>query len=294
MIKIFQLAKHNKHNNNHKVNNRGFTLVELVIVIVLLSILSVGSVKFISFSAQGYVDTVRRSELSSTGTIVNEKISRLVRDALPHSIRITANNRCLELIPIIGASQYTQAPFVSSPNTVSQTQVHMVPLNTSLSDNGFIAISPSPNQQNSLYSGSDNPGFISLETVTFDSTSASGASVYTFNNSASFQFQQESPSKRVFVTNDPVTFCQDGGRLYFYRNYGFVPNVANLISNLPSTLPNRLLVADKLLSDSLVFSYLPVSLRRNAVVAYELELQDDSKLNETHIVNQEVQIRNVP
>jgi hypothetical protein len=53
-------------------------------------------------------------------------------------------------------------------------------------------------------------------------------------------------------------------------------------------------VADKILLNSLVFTHLPVSLRRNAVVAYELEFQDDSNESETHAVNQEVQIRNVP
>jgi MSHA biogenesis protein MshO len=291
MIKNSQL---NPANKNCKVKGNGFTLIELIIVIVLLSILAVGSVKFISFSAQGYVDTVRRSELSSTGTIVNEKISRLVRDALPNSIRVTADSRCLELIPIIGASQYIQAPFVYSPTSISRTELHMVPLDSASSNNGFLAIYPSPNQQDSLYSGSDNPGFISLQTVTFDSTTADGASVYIFNSLASFEFQQESPNKRVFITTGPVAFCQDGDRLYFYRNYGFVPNVANLYTNLPATLPNRLLVADKILLNSLVFTHLPVSLRRNAVVAYELEFQDDSNESETHAVNQEVQIRNVP
>jgi MSHA biogenesis protein MshO len=271
----------------------GFTLIEIVIVIVILSILGVGSVQFISFSAQGYVDTVRRSELSSTATIVNEKMTRLLRDALPNSVRITSDNRCIEFIPIIGASRYTQAAFPGSPSGVSQNTVHMVPLDNVLSSNGYLTIFPMSSQINSLYSGSDNPGFISLETVSFTST-VSGASVYTFNNSGSFVFQQRSPNQRVFFTSSPVAFCQSGTELFYYRNYGFIPNISNLVTNLASTVPNRLLIADKLLANSLIFSYLPSSLRRNAIVAYELELQDSSKITETLVVNQEVQIRNVP
>ncbi len=34
-------------------------MVEIIIVIVILAVLSVGSVQFISYSALGYVDTVR-------------------------------------------------------------------------------------------------------------------------------------------------------------------------------------------------------------------------------------------
>lgn len=281
-----------KHQNRIRLE-RGFTLIEIVIVIVILSILAVGSTQFISFSAQGYVDTVRRSELSSTATIVNEKISRLIRDALPNSIRITSGNRCIEFMPILAASRYTQAPFVSSASGVSRNHVQVVPLDGLLDDDAFVAIFPMPNQQSSLYSGSDNPGYLSLEKVT-ENGSASGSTIYTFDNSAAFEFLQTSPRSRIYFVDSPVTFCQSGDKLYFYRNYGRVANLASLISNLPSSIPNRVLVADKLQANSLVFSYLPSSLRRNAIVAYELELQDASNNIETLVINQEVQIRNVP
>ncbi|MGR6871710.1 type II secretion system protein [Pseudomonas sp. HK3] len=280
-------------NSFYKNNQIGFTLIELIIVIVVLSILAIGSVQFISFSAQGYVDTARRSELSSTASIVSEKITRLVREALPNSVRITSNSRCLEFMPVVSASQYVQAPIEGSPASVSRNELHVVPLDGLLNVTGYAAIYPMPNQQASLYSNSDNPGYLSLEPVTFDSTQ-SGASVYTFNNSLNFEYLQSSPSKRVFLTDRPVAFCQDGTRLFYYRNYGFVANVNNLVSQLPNAVPNRLLIADKLLANSLVFSYLPSGLRRNGIVAFELEFQDSTDANETLVVNQEVQIRNVP
>lgn len=276
-----------------KYSQSGFTLIEIIMVIVILSILGIGSVQFISFSAQGYVDTVRRSELSSTATIVNEKISRLIRDALPNSVRLSADNRCIEFIPILAGSRYIQVPFSTSPASVSRNEVQVVQLDSLLMGSGYLSIFPMPSQQDLMYSGINNPGPISLETVALTSTVA-GVSTYRFNNAGAFEFSLASPNKRIYFTSSPVAFCQAGTRLYFYQNYGFVGGIGNLAGNLPTSLPNRVLIADKIKADSLVFKYLPSSLRRNAIVAYELELEDVLKASETLVVNQEVQIRNVP
>ena len=265
----------------------GFTLIEVVKVIVILSILAVGSVQFISFSAQGYVDTVRRSELASTATIVNEKITRLVRDALPGSIRVTADQSCIEFIPVVGATIYIDAPFSSAGTTVQA-----VNLDSLLSTSGRLSIYPVVSSANDLYTVTRNPGLISTNTVT--SSVAGDDITFTFSGGSSFQFEKISPQKRLYVVNQPQAFCQNGTQLFFYRNYGFVGDISNLAAALHSTIPNRLLVADKLLASSLRFSYQPASLRRNALVAYELELQDDTNLTETFVINQEVQVRNVP
>ena len=273
------------------LKQHGFTMIELIIVIVILSILSIGSVQFISYSAQGYVDTVRRSVLSSTATIVNEKISRALRDALPNSIRVNADQSCVEFIPIVSASRYVQAPIVGNPDV--QTEVHAVPLDGSLTQTGFLAIYPVVSNINVLYDSSISPGVISSLTASITSTSA-GADVFTFSGAGSFQFLQASPQNRLYVTAQPQAFCQVGTELFYYRNYGFVGDISNLNASLPSTVPNRLLVANNLLTSALQFSYVPSSLRRNAIVSYELTLQESSNLGETLVVNQEVQVRNVP
>ncbi len=277
-----------KNKNSNLV--KGFTLIELIMVIVILSVLALGSVQFISYSALGYVDTVRRSELAATGTILNEKISRLVRDALPGSVRITSDSRCLEFIPILAATQYIQAPIVGSP--VSQTQVHGVPLDSALAQAGYLAIYPQASDINIVYSDNISPGYVSNEMATVTG-SVDGASIFTFNNGATFQFLLASPMQRLFLVDHPVAFCQEGSSLFYYRNYGFVGDINNLIAALPSTVPNRLLVANQLLANSIVFSYLPSSLRRNAIVSYELSLMKDTS-NERLVINQEVQVRNVP
>ena len=269
---------------------QGFTLIEIIMVIVILSVLSLGSVQFISFGAQGYVDTVRRSELSATATIVNEKISRLVRDALPGSVRVNSTADCLEFVPVLSASRYVQAPIVGSP--VSNTVVHMVPVDSALDQVGFLAIYPVTDDVNDIYDDVSSPGIVSNNTASVTGSSG-GASIFTFSGGNSFEYIRGSPQKRVFLTDAPMAFCQDGSQLFFYRNYGFVGNITNLAAALPTTVPNRLLVADNLLAGSAVFSILAASLRRNAIVAYEFEFEDSTN-DESLAINQEVQIRNVP
>ncbi len=284
MVSFIKLKK-----NNLNIE-KGFTLIELIMVIVVLSVLALGSVQFISYSALGYVDTARRSELASTAIILNEKMSRLVRDALPGSVRISSDKRCLEFIPIVAGTQYIQAPIVGSP--VSQTQVHAVPLDGALAQMGYLAIYPQASDINIIYSDTINPGYISNEMAVVTAT-VNNASVFTFNNSATFQFLLNSPTQRLFIVSSPVAFCQEGTSLFYYRNYGFVGDISNLAAGLPNSVPNRLLVANQLLANSIQFSYLPSSLRRNAIVAYELSLIKNTS-SEHLVVNQEVQIRNVP
>lgn len=265
----------------------GFTLIEIIIVIVILSVLSIGSVQFISFSAQGYVDTARRSVLASTATIVNEKISRLIRESLPGSIRVNSTQSCIEFIPVLGATSYIDAPF-----DTTSTNVTAVNVNTLLRSNGRLAIYPVVSDVNQLYSLSGIQGYISTETVS--SVVIGNETTFTFNGGASFRFERRSPQKRLYIVDDPNAFCQVGTQLFYYQNYGFVGDISNLPTRLPSSINERLLVADQLSPGSLRFQYLPSSLRRNAIVSYELELQGASNQTEIFAINQEVQVRNVP
>ncbi len=255
-------------------------------VIVILSILSVGSVQFISYSALGYVDTVRRSELAASATIANEKISRMVRTALPGSVRVNSDQSCMEFIPVLAATQYIEAPILGSP--VSLTQVKAVPIDATLPQTGYLAIYPL-GDINRVYNDTLASGYITNQVAVIGTPDA-GASVFTF---ASFQFLLASPRQRLFVTSQPVAFCQNGTLLYFYRNYGFVGDISNLSAALPTSVPGRLIVSDQLQASSVVFNFLPSSLRRNAVLSFKMEFISTTS-SESLMMNQEVQIRNVP
>ena len=266
---------------------RGFTLVELIITIVMLSILAVGSIQFVSFSAQSYVQTVERSHHSNQASIINEKISRKLRNALPNSIRVTTDGACVEWIEIISASLYIQAPVLGSSSPDGEVQI--IPVDGALPNTGYVTISP--NQVSPLlYDNSRNPGSITPIPAVFTGT-LGNISVYSI--ASGFRFEYGSAQQRLYFTSSPKAFCQQGNYLFSYENYGFVGDVSNLFSSLPSSLPNRKLISDSLITNSLQFSSGSSSLRRNSLLTYSYILRSGSS-DERLVVNQEVQIRNVP
>ncbi len=70
---------------------RGFTLIESVIVIVITGILLAIVAVFITRPVQGYVDSVRRAELTDQADAALRRMARDVRLALPNSLRQVTN-----------------------------------------------------------------------------------------------------------------------------------------------------------------------------------------------------------
>lgn len=68
--------------------SRGFTLIEMVMVIVILGVIAGMVAVFIRSPVQGYVDSVRRAELTDAADVALRRISRDVRLALPNSLRV--------------------------------------------------------------------------------------------------------------------------------------------------------------------------------------------------------------
>jgi len=69
----------------------GFTLIEAIMVIVITGILSSIVAVFITKPVQGYVDSVRRAELTDAADVALRRITRDVRLALPNSMRTVTN-----------------------------------------------------------------------------------------------------------------------------------------------------------------------------------------------------------
>jgi MSHA biogenesis protein MshO len=255
---------------------RGFTLVELIMVIVLLGIVATVSVRFVSLSTQGAIDVSSRQQRALKGVVVSEQISRDIREALPTSIRVSGDNRCLEWFPIQAASVYRNLPRGPNPDSFEA-----VPLPGGATAEGRVVVY---GYSGNLYSPS-NPGPISG-----NATMPTGSPLVTVDLDSPHRFNGGSPQRRFFIVDEPVTLCQDGGFLYRYRNYGINSTIA---SGMPSSHPNREVVAANVTPDSVRFSFVPPSLQRGAVVRFAFELSDPTT-GETTSVDQEVQIRNVP
>jgi MSHA biogenesis protein MshO len=66
----------------------GFTLIEMIMVIVITGIIGAMVAVFIRAPVEGYVDAVRRAELTDQADVALRRISRDVRLALPNSLRV--------------------------------------------------------------------------------------------------------------------------------------------------------------------------------------------------------------
>jgi MSHA biogenesis protein MshO len=86
----------------------GFTMIELVVSMVIASVV-VGMVSiFIRSPVMGYIDSVRRAELTDTADYSLRRIAREVRLALPNSLRVTDSGGVtyIEFIVTSGGGRY--------------------------------------------------------------------------------------------------------------------------------------------------------------------------------------------
>lgn len=299
------------------VKQCGFTLIELIIVITLLGIISLVTVGFISSSVQGFADLTRRDQLSAAARIAVERMAREVRNALPNSIRVTAGGDCLEFIPTSGASRYLSVPtstatpannfqavaFALAPNT-QNSRIAVYPIDSNRAEE------PRAATDNPIYD-IDNHAIISPLLTSSGAalapvpTPASGAVTVTLNSSHTFP--ADSPSRRFFVVQEPVSFCVVGSDLYRFQGTGVAaqytysnnqPSAAQLFANLAE--PNRVLLASDIAMppNNTPFRFVDAVLQRNGLVLFDMFVVDPNivgaRPQENVQVQFAVQVRNVP
>ncbi|MEC8525009.1 MAG: MSHA biogenesis protein MshO [Thalassolituus sp.] len=264
------------------LRQRGFTLVELVMTMVVATVLATVSVQFIRSSSEGFIASNGRQQLASAGYVVNEQISRALRDALPGSIRTTADNLCVEFMPVVAASMYTDLSVGSDI-----TSFRAAPYSVSQAASGYVSVYPISSAN--LYAQNDpgpitpDIGSVPAGNVVVDVTLASGHT-----------FPADSPERRYYLSSAPETICQDGAYLYRYRGYGFISDVANLKAALPTNFAGgRSVLAFPLQANSMTFRFQNPTLARNGLVAFEYILQHPTT-GETLTLGQQVRVVNVP
>lgn len=294
----------------------GFSLIEMVIAIIVMSIIAIGLTRFINFSTEGYINTAERSQLTLSGRAVVERISKELRNALPNSIRITdvfdtgyaevdtgglfPGDQCLEYFPMIGASTYIDPAFHPGGTTTAFDAVEFnLGINVITGDYAVIY----PRNPSELYDSSlPSPGYIAA----FDDLDVGStlSDTHTINLSAGHKYRRRSPLDRVYLVEEPVSFCVNGDNLYRYTNYGITDDQSiptNAAGNcplspsplcLPSTTPNRILIASNLANDGFTaFDQLAATLRRNAIIQMEFNFDKDG---ENVTLNHEIMLQSAP
>jgi MSHA biogenesis protein MshO len=254
----------------------GFTLIEMVVTIVIIGILGVGISSFIGNTTKGMIDTAERSQVATIAFLVSERVSRSLRQALPNSIR-TNGGSCIEYIPIYAGTDY-----LSVPISVTANQFEVAPFSNI--SNGFdfsvdpLRVAVYPISATGLYTSS----VLSPEISQISAGATTGAQLIVLD--ATHQFPQDSPTRRLFLINEPNMYCFDSGLLYHYSAYGYQAALPTLNLNNQTVVGSRLGQGE--------FNYSPSTLKRNGVVTINFNVLGDDGLIQA--VNQEVQIRNVP
>ncbi|WP_448214303.1 PilW family protein [Colwellia sp. MEBiC06753] len=254
---------------------RGFTLIEMTAVIVLLGIVSVGIGSIIRFGSQAFVDVSNRDELISSARFAVERLNRELRAALPNSVRVNENGsqQCLEFMPTLASAIYLDAPVFPE---LASTKVNIIRFNNDLGQvEPGVNVAIYPIYPDPLYGTSDR-------IYPLSSLTAIG-NTWTVNFASAVRFAEDSPTKRLYFTGSPVSYCVLGSELWRFAN-GY-----SVFGGIPTN--NGTLMAEYLQVGHLPFSVEPANQLRNAIIRALLKFERN---NELVSFNNEVQVQNVP
>lgn len=253
---------------------RGFTLVELVTVIVVLSIVAAIGSGFIVTAVDSYRDTQQRAKLVQKGRLAIEQMTRQLRMALPHSLRLSPSGNCIEFMPIVGGANYLDAVPDDANGMAPSAAIETATINLGTATPVHVVIGGlSPDN---IYSGNARASFASIL----------GSTV---NLMANHRFIRNSINRRLFLTNDPMQFCVIGGNLLEFPPYGLIavaPNDAGPGGNQVTIVTGVAVPAAMQ-----AFSLSGGSEDRNTVILINLIFQEG---NTSVQLNHEVLVRNVP
>ncbi|TCS39077.1 MSHA biogenesis protein MshO [Paucimonas lemoignei] len=218
--------------------DRGFTLAEAIIVIVITGIISAIVATFIVKPVEGYTQAVARAETTDVADNAMRRIARDIRLALPNSIRVSADQRSLELLLTKTGGRYLDVedmqPVGNILNFEASGSCLTTPANCRFDVVGLLPTGSQaivPGDQIVVYNLGGN--FASLGADAYSGgnraavsavNAATGTVTLAANPFAAQATPMKSPAKRFQVVTTPVTYhCNVGtggtSRLMRYWNY---------------------------------------------------------------------------
>lgn len=279
----------------------GFTLIEAIMVIVITGILASMVAVFITKPVEGYVDSVRRAELTDAADVALRRMTRDIRLALPNSLRTSGS--CIEFIMTSAGGRYrdpadgsTGGDFLSFTSTgdTSFDALGAMPSNPAIAANDYIVVynlGPGYNPGNA-YNYDDTSclaGGCNIAKI----ASISGNTIMLGANPFAAQSPPlPSPNSRFQVvpgSTKAVSYVCSGGRLRRYANYGF-----KAAQDCPPTgTPPATLVGSATTTAACSIEYTANATGRNGLIHIDLTLTDTPS-NESVTLFQQIHVDNSP
>jgi len=265
----------------------GFTLIELTLCIVILGILAVTIASYSSRPLEAYVASTRRAELLNLADTALAALTRDLRTALPHSVRVSGT--ALEFLPVTAGGRYRLA---------SSGAVGSNPLDFAMADAAFHVFGsqsgwPAGARLVIYHTGQtganawNGDSVISPASISFSLSAAGSETLVSLSSPHWFPFN--SPQKRFYVVTRPISFvCNTGsGQLNRYSGYAMQASQPTNTAATPLSSAETDRVVDFVSACS--FRYNPGSAQHSAVVTVDLTLTRDGEsvrlLQQVHINN---------
>ncbi len=284
---------------------RGFTLVELVIVISLTALVGVLVLQVLQRPLEGALAQQRRAALVDAATLAQQRFMRDVREAVPNSLRVSADGLGLELLHFSQVARYlpnrrgsplpvfasgTASNCLAPGNACDQLRLLDPAIDVS-TVRWLVIYNIGAESAGVALAGSNvwaeaSPGVItpSGSTLALAGGAASGESLLQLTPpSGSFRFTFASPQHRVYLADQVVGYRCSGGSLWRYT-------ATTLSAAMPAAVPAG---ASRLAGDvgSCRFEYRRSAGTRVGLASLNLQLNRSGEIIQLH---QQVHVDNVP
>ncbi len=257
---------------------RGFTLIELVAVLVMLGIVaSIGS-RFLVSSVESYRDAQVRNRLNIKGRVAIEQITRYLRGAVPHSVRVSASGNCVESLPAVAGAFYVGqvSDSTNGAAATSELTTSVFSLDSGTALHAIIG----PASAAEIYTGASPAARVGIDSI-------AGSPTPGIQFTLPHTFVRNSLNQRVFVADDPLRICLRGNNLVLHEGYGLDTGALNDVA--PGGVSSVMATGVSTASQAFVLS--AGSEDRAASLAVSLRFQEGEDIAS---MNQTVFIRNVP
>lgn len=278
----------------------------------LTGILAVGLGNLLQHPLNGYAAVSRRAELVSMADVAVGRLARDLRLALPNSIRVAPGGTAIELMHTVGGGRYRREPGINDPggsgevdhtsgddwisfgedqrwNVLGRLNMPGLVYGTALPSGTRLAIYPTGPILWTEAAGNASPATISPSTVSI--TVVNDGDEDQIRLGATHRFPFESPSRRLFVVDTPVSFLCDLPAQALFRIDGYSPTATQPTARTAAPLASG---ASAQMSDHIErcqFTYAAGTATRAGVVTVEIVLGEG---NERVRLLQQIQIGNAP